>query len=75
MHLSKMIKLEFEKKKKKKKTPCIALYFTVFWNNCCLIISKKCVVTPIFFLDFNSPYCDLLFSGIVINQAKILLYY
>ena len=41
-----------------KKTPDIALYFTGFWNIILLptvIISKKCMVTPILFLDFSSP--------------------
>ena len=28
------------------KTPYIALYFTAFLDYYCLIISKKCVVTP-----------------------------
>ena len=56
MHFSEIIKLQFGKKKKqKKKTPYIALYFTDFKNTSCLIISEKCVVTPIFFLDSNSP--------------------
>ena len=54
--LSEIIKLQFWKK-----MPYIALYFTAFQNNCCLIISKKCVVTPIFFLDSNNPCWDLLF--------------
>ena len=31
-----------------KKAPYIALYFAAFENNCCLVISKKCVVTPNF---------------------------
>ena len=35
-----------------KKMPCIILYFTAFYNNCCLIISKKCVVTPNFLFGF-----------------------
>ena len=29
-----------------KNTPYIALYFTAFYNNCGLIISKKCMFTP-----------------------------
>ena len=57
MHFSKIIKLQFGKK-----TPYIALYFTAFSNNCCLLISKKNAwLPPIFFLDFNSPCQDLLF--------------
>ena len=36
-----------------KKAPYIALYFAAFWNNCCLIISKKCLVTPNFFFGFQ----------------------
>ena len=28
------------------KTPNIVLHFTAFKNNCCLIVSKICVVTP-----------------------------
>ena len=46
MHFSEIINLQFGKK-----MPYIALYFAVFF--CCLIISEKCVVTPIFFLDFD----------------------
>ena len=39
-----------------KNTPYIALYFTAFQNNCCLIISKKDAwLPPVFFSDFNSP--------------------
>ena len=34
-----------------KKMPYIALYFTAFY--CCLIISKKCVVTPNFLFGFQ----------------------
>ena len=44
MHFSEIIKLQFVKKK----TPHIALYFTTFYNNCCLFISKKCSSTPNF---------------------------
>ena len=48
MHFSEIIKLQFGKK-----TPYIALYFAAFENNCCLVISKKCVVTPNFLLGFQ----------------------
>ena len=51
MHFSEIIKLQFGKK-----APYIALYFATFENNCSLVISKKCVVTPNFFLDVNSCY-------------------
>ena len=47
MHFSEIIKVQFGKK-----MPYMALYFTVFLNNCCLIISKKCVVTPNFLSGF-----------------------
>ena len=34
-----------------KKAPYIALYFATFENNCSLVISKKCVVTPNFLFE------------------------
>ena len=43
-----IIKLQFGKK-----TPYIALYFAVFLNDWCLVISKKCVVTPNFLFGFQ----------------------
>ena len=49
MHLSEILKLKFGEKK----TPYIPLYFTAFSNCCCLIISKKCVVTPNFLFQFH----------------------
>ena len=49
MRFSEIIKLQFNKK-----MPYIALYFITFENSCFLIISKRCVVTPFFFLDSNS---------------------
>ena len=48
MHFSEIIKLQFGKK-----TGYIALYFAAFLNNCCLIISKKCVATPNFLSGFQ----------------------
>ena len=36
MHFSEVVKLQFEKK-----TPYISSYLTAFYNNWCLIISKK----------------------------------
>ena len=43
-------KASISKKKKKKKPPYIALYFTAFSNDYCLIISKKkCVFAPFFY--------------------------
>ena len=44
-----------------KTTPYIALYFTAFWNNCCLFVSKIAWLFPIYFLDFSNPCKDLLF--------------
>ena len=46
---SEIIKLQFGKRL----TQNIALYFTAFENNCDLIISKKCVVTPKFLFGFQ----------------------
>ena len=37
------------------KTPYIALYFTVFLNYCCLIVSDKYVVTTNFLFGFQWP--------------------
>ena len=45
MHFSEIVKLQFGK------MPNIALYFTAFY--CCLITSKKCVVTPNFLFGFQ----------------------
>ena len=42
-----------KERKKKKKKPYIALYFTAFQNNCCLITSKICVATPNFLFGFQ----------------------
>ena len=36
-------------------TPYIALCFTAFQNNCCLIISIKCAVTPNFLCELPLP--------------------
>ena len=38
-----------------------------------LIISEKCVATPIFFLDSNSANAKFCFLCIVLNHAKISL--
>ena len=35
--------------------PYIPIYFTAFYNYCCLIISKNCVVTPNFHFGFRYP--------------------
>ena len=35
--------------------PYIHIYFTAFYNYCCLIISKNCVVTPNFRFGFRYP--------------------
>ena len=53
IHFSEIIKLQFEGKK-----PYIALYFNIFYDNYCLILSQKMRGYPQFkisFLDFNSP--------------------
>ena len=69
MHFSKIIKLQFGNKMR-----YIALYFTVFKNNCCSIISRKCKVTPNFPFWIPIALAKICFAHIVINRAKILLY-
>ena len=55
--------------------PYIALYFTAFYNNCCLIISQKNTLLPqIIFLDSISPDTKISFFPIVTKYAKILCY-
>ena len=57
------------------KTPYIALYFTAFWNNCCLLISKKMRGYPQFSFWISIALAKISFSRIVINRAKILRYW
>ena len=45
----------------KKKTPYIALYFTAFWNNCCLIISKKMRGCSQFSLRISGAFAKIYF--------------
>jgi len=49
-HFSEIIELKFGKK-----LPYILSILALFWNYGCLIISEKCVVTHIVFLDSNDP--------------------
>ena len=42
---------------------CFVFVFVFFFSNLSLIISQKCVVTPIFFLDSNRPLLRSAFSA------------
>ena len=65
MHFSEIIKLQFDKKKKKN-IHCFVFWH--FWNYYFSITSKRCVATPIFVLESNSPRYDLLFQN---NSNKL----
>ena len=54
----------------KKKITYIALFFTAFLNNCCFVISEKCVVTPQFSFWIPIALAKIRFFQIVINYTK-----